>query len=193
MDFWLIWVWLLCLTGIIFLLWKRAKQFQQAKNRELQIKDRELQTKDKKLQTKDKKLQTKDIELATKTQDNKTLKKQVSKLLIEKDKIEAKYVKKIKAAEEKKKNLAKYRKKKRNIRKSLAEKAAEIVGKGNKWLPHSSSNPKSHKIGKPKGSKGGGDIVLNIYIRQRIFHLICVLNVISSLMVKKNILFMNRY
>ena len=39
---------------------------------------------------------------------------------------------------------------------SVKQQAEDIVGKGSKWLPHSCQGPKSHKIGKPKGAKGGG-------------------------------------
>ncbi|KKM19667.1 hypothetical protein LCGC14_1653290 [marine sediment metagenome] len=90
---------------------------------------------------------------------NTEFQSQIKQLKEEKASIEAKYLKKLKAAETKKKNLAKYRRKKKNIRKrkkSIAEEAEEIVGKGASWLPHSREGSKSHKIGKPKGSPGGG-------------------------------------
>ena len=41
-------------------------------------------------------------------------------------------------------------------KKTIAEEAEEIVGKGPSWLPHSREGPKSHRMGKPKGSPGGG-------------------------------------
>lgn len=72
--------------------------------------------------------------------------------------IEIKYIKKLKAAEEKKNNLAKYRNKKRSVRKqkSIQQQVADLVGKDDKWLPHSSSLAKPHKIGKPIGGRGAG-------------------------------------
>lgn len=84
---------------------------------------------------------------------------QIKQLKEEKASIETKYLKKLKAAEAKKRNLAEYRRKKKSIRKrkkSIAEEAEEIVGKGPSWLPHSREGPKSHQLGKPKGSPGGG-------------------------------------
>jgi len=84
---------------------------------------------------------------------------QNKQLLEEKISLEAKYLKKLKTADLKRKNLTEYRHKKKNLRKrrkSIAEEAAEIVGKGPSWLPHSREDPTSHKMGKPKGSPGGG-------------------------------------
>jgi len=83
---------------------------------------------------------------------------QIAVLQAEKDQLEAKYLKKLKAAEEKKRNLAKYRQGKRDTRKhkSIPDQAAEIVNLGNEWLPHSCSEAKSHKIGKPQGGRGAG-------------------------------------
>ena len=118
-------------------------------------KDSKLQAKDYKLQVKDYKLQAKDKHIAE-------LKEETANLQMEKDRLEAKYLKKLKAAEVKKKNLAKYHQNKRNTRKTLAEKVIEIVGAGDKWLPHSSSEPKSHKIGKPIGGIGAGRYRPNI-------------------------------
>jgi len=66
-------------------------------------------------------------------------------------------LKKVTAAEVKKNNLARYRRKMKSLRKkTIAEEAEEIVGKGPTWLPHSREGPKSHIMGKPKGSPGGG-------------------------------------
>src|SRR5271157_3697318 len=83
---------------------------------------------------------------------------QIAVLQEEKDQLEAKYLKKLKAAEEKKRNLAKYRQGKRDTRKhkSIPDQAAEIVNLGNEWLPHSCSEAKSHKMGKPPGGHGAG-------------------------------------
>ena len=83
---------------------------------------------------------------------------QISTLQKENELLQAKYYAKLKAAETKKKNLATYYAKQEEIRKnkSIEDQAADIVGKGPKWLPHSSTGPKSTKIGKPKGSHGAG-------------------------------------
>lgn len=88
-----------------------------------------------------------------------TLQAQVERLEQEKASVEAKYLKKVKAAEVKKKNLAQYRHKNKGIRKckkSIDEQIKEIVGKGPSWLPHSRQEPASPIMGKPKGSPGGG-------------------------------------
>jgi hypothetical protein len=126
----------------------------QEKDSELQEKDSELQEKDSKLQEKDSKLQEKDSELQDKDDTYKTEVKQLKK---EKDTLEAKYLKKLTAADVKKNNLARYRCKMKKLRnKTIAEEVEEIVGKGPSWLPHSREGPKSHEMGKPKGSPGGG-------------------------------------
>jgi hypothetical protein len=155
MNVWLIGIISLFFIGILFIIWKRAKQIQQTlhqQTQELEIAKKLLLTKDKTtkklLLTKDKMLQTKD----------KTIKRQktkVEKLKAEKVAIGAKYRKKLKAAEVKKKNLAKYHHDKKETR-TQKEQIFDIIGRGQKWLPHSSSEPKSHTIGKPKGSAGGG-------------------------------------
>ena len=44
----------------------------------------------------------------------------------------------------------------KKVTQSVKEQTENFVGKGPKWLPHSCQAPKSHKIGKPKGTKGGG-------------------------------------
>jgi hypothetical protein len=121
---------------------------------QLEAKDKhivELKEKTAKLHMEKDQLEAKDKYIAE-------LKEKTAKLHVEKDRLEAKYLKKLKAAEEKKKNLAKYHQNKRNTRKNktLAGKVAEIVGVGDKWLPHSSSEPKSNKIGKPIGGRGAG-------------------------------------
>ena len=86
------------------------------------------------------------------------LKERIATLQSEKDHLEAKYLQKLKAAEEKKKNLAQYRQGKRDTRKHkpIADQAAEIVSHGNEWLPHSCTGAKSHKMGKSPGSHGAG-------------------------------------
>jgi len=155
MKLWLGLVVFIIILSVLFFLWKRAKRFQQDL---LQTKE-ELHSK---LLKKDIELQTKSIELQTKSKElHKTEKKvnlqQVAfkKLKTEKCVIEAKYQKKLKAAEVKKKNLAKYHQKKKDTR-TIKQQAEDIVGKGCKWLPHSCHEPRSHRIGKPKGAKGGG-------------------------------------
>jgi len=119
---------------------KNQKTQLKAKNLELQEKDSELQEKDSELQEKE-----------------NTYKKEIEQLKKEKDTLEAKYLKKLKSAGVKKNNLARYRRKMKSLRKkTIAEEAEEIVGKGPSWLPHSREGPKSHRMGKPKGSPGGG-------------------------------------
>ena len=83
---------------------------------------------------------------------------QIRMLQQENEILQAKYYAKLKAAETKKKNLAAYYSKQEEIRKSksIEDQVAEIVGRGPKSLPHSSHEPKSNKIGKPKGSHGAG-------------------------------------
>ena len=126
----------------------------KAKDLELQEKNSELQEKDSKLQEKDSKLQEKDSELQEK---DYAFKNEIEQLKKEKDTLEAKYLKKLKSADVKKNNLARYRRKMKALRKkTIAEEAEEIVGKGSSWLPHSREGPKSPKMGKPKGSPGGG-------------------------------------
>ena len=86
------------------------------------------------------------------------LKAQTSKietLQQEKAVIEAKYQKKMKAAEVKKQNLAQYHKRKKETR-TLRQQVEEIVGKGPKWLPHARQTSISHILGKPPGRPGGG-------------------------------------
>ena len=99
-------------------------------------------------------LKAKDSELQEKDNIYKT---EIEQLKKEKDSLEAKYLKKLTVVEARKKNLAKYRRKMKGLRnKTIAEEAEEIVGKGPSWLPHSRESPKSGKMGKPKGSPGGG-------------------------------------
>jgi len=126
---------------------KRQETQLNAKTLKLQEKDSELQEKDSELQEKDSELQEKD----------KTYKTEIDQLKREKDTLEAKYLKKLTAADVKKNNLARYRRKMKSLRKkTIAEEVEEIVGKGPSWLPHSREGPKSHTMGKPKGSSGGG-------------------------------------
>ncbi len=99
-------------------------------------------------------LQEKDFELQEREVAYKTL---IEELKEEKASIEVKYLKKLKASEAKKKNLSRYRRKMKELRKkTIAEEAEEIIGKGDSLLPHSCEGPKSSNLGKPKGSCGGG-------------------------------------
>jgi len=99
-------------------------------------------------------LTTKDTEYVKK---ETVFQSQIKQLKEEKALVEAKYLKKLKAAEAKKNNLTRYRRRMKELRKkTIAEEAEEIVGKGPSWLPHSCEGPNSHKMGKPKGSLGGG-------------------------------------
>lgn len=107
-----------------------------------------LKTKERQLKAIEKKIKNKESQISQQKARNQ-------QLLTEKNVIEAKYQKKVKAAEVKKRNLAKYRQKKKDTR-SVKEQAEDIIGKGAKWLPHSCQEPRSHNIGKPVGSKGGG-------------------------------------
>jgi hypothetical protein len=171
----IIWLGLMVFTiilSVLFFFWKRAKQIQQVlqnMKKELHTKDVELHTKDavlqiqkvelentnKALYIKDRAILTKDMELNKKEEKIGFQQIAFKKLKTEKYVVEAKYQKKLKAAEVKKKNLAKYRKKKKDIR-SVQQQIEDIIGKGSKWLPHSCQEPRSHRIGKPKGAKGGG-------------------------------------
>lgn len=84
-------------------------------------------------------------------------KSEIAQLKKEKDILEVKYLKKLKSGDVKKNNLARYRRKMKALRKkTIAEEAEDIVGKGPSWLPHSREGPKSHQMGKPRGSSGGG-------------------------------------
>jgi len=148
MGLWLLF--LIFLVGIFILL--RFLLRQKDRKYELVIKSQEaqLKAKDSELQEKDSELQEKDSELQEKEKFYKTLKK-------EKDTLEAKYLKKLTAADVKKDNLARYRRKMKSLRKkTIAEEAEEIVGKCPSWLPHSREGPKSHKMEKPRGRPGGG-------------------------------------
>ncbi|MHA1438980.1 MAG: IS66 family transposase [Promethearchaeota archaeon] len=122
-----------------FLLWT-LRQKDKIHETQLIAEDSEFQEKDKELQAKETALQG-----------------QIEQLKEEKQLIEAKYLKKVTAADVKKNNLARYRRKMKSLRKkTIAEEVEEIVGKGSSWLPHSRESPKSHEMGKPKGSAGGG-------------------------------------
>jgi len=131
-------------VGVRYAIYKRSKQLPEERLRQkqkLHETEERLKYTIEIFKEKDKKLQEKDEKL--------------EKLSKENAKITAKYHKKLKAAEVKKKNLANYKKKKKDTR-SLKKQVEEIVGKGPKWLPHSNSEPTSHTMGKPKGSKAGG-------------------------------------
>jgi len=165
MDVWFIIPLFLLIGGIFYFFWKRIKQIQSdllretaqvhAKDAELQSKDVELQTKDVELQTKDVELQTKDVELQTKVEKLTKQTQELEKIKTEKGKLEAKYQKKVKAAETKKNNLAKYHETQKDTR-TLRQQTEDIVGKGPKWLPHSCCDESSPRIGKPPGGKGAG-------------------------------------
>jgi len=100
-------------------------------------------------------LQQKDVELAKQADQLKAQIAVVEKIEHEKAVIEARYQKKLKAAEVKKRNLAQYHERKKDTR-TLKQQVEDIVGKGPKWLPHACETPLSHIIGKPLGSSGAG-------------------------------------
>ena len=140
----------------------RTEKLQQ----ELQQKDTELKSK---IELFQQAIQQNKIEQQNKTesfqqtlqQKEMTLQAQnktIIQLQQEYDLLHAKYLTKLAASDTKKKNLAAYYAKQEEIRKSksIPEQLADIIGKGDKWLPHSSTEPKSNKIGKPKGSHGAG-------------------------------------
>ena len=80
-------------------------------------------------------LKAKDLELQEK---DYAFKNEIEQLKKKKDTLEAKYLKKLKSADVKKKNLSRYRRKMKALRKkTIAEEAEEIVGKGSSGLPHS--------------------------------------------------------
>jgi hypothetical protein len=123
------------------------RQKEKRLERVIKSQETQLKAKDSELQEKDSELQEKDY----------AFKNEIEQLKKEKDILEAKYLKKLKSADVKKKNLARYRRKMKTLRKkTIAEEAEEIVGKGSSWLPHSREGPKSHRMGKPKGRPGGG-------------------------------------
>ena len=136
------------LVGRIPVLWHHMFRQKEVKyKRVIKSQEAQLKAKDSELQEKNSELQEKDY----------AFKKEIEQLKKEKDILEAKYLKKLKSADVKKKNLARYRRKMKALRKkTIAEEAEEIVGKGASWLPHSREGPKSHQMGKPKGSPGGG-------------------------------------
>lgn len=125
MVIWLIVVGVLFLLFVSVCLWKWVKRIQndllqtrktlQLKNNELDAKDSEIDAKDSEIDAKDKHIKQQD----TVYKELKTIKNVV----------EAKLYKKLKAAEEKKKNLAKYQQMKKDTR-SVKQQAENIVGKG---------------------------------------------------------------
>ena len=135
------------LIGIFLLLRHLLRQKEMKYEHVIKSQGTQLKAKDSELQEKDSELQEK----------NNTYKTELEQLKKEKDTLEAKYLKKLTAADIKKNNLARYRRKMKSLRKkTIAEEVEEIVGKGPSWLPHSREGPMSHKMGKPKGSSGGG-------------------------------------
>ena len=160
------WTWfLLVLLGIFFLiffwLWKRTihlrklvvtqSELVESKAAEIETKTAEIETKTAEISKKESELDEKETLLQNQLVENIRVQQ-------EKDALQAKYLAKLAAAEEKKKNLAAYHAKKQDLRQksSIAEQAVAIVGKGAKWLPHSCTEPKSHRLGKPRGSHGKG-------------------------------------
>jgi len=109
------------------------------------------------LMQKDMALQHKDAEIRNQSDQIKAQTADMEKIQYEKAIIEAKYQKKLKAAEVKKQNLARYHERKKDTR-TLKQQVEDIVGKGPKWLPHACNTPLSHIIGKPPGSSGGGRV-----------------------------------
>ena len=102
--------------------------------------ERVIKSQEAQLKVKDSELQVKDSELQGK---DHTFKNEIEQLKKEKDTLEAKYLKKLKSSDVKKKNLARYRRKMKALRKKMiAEEAEEIVGKGSSWLPHSREGAK---------------------------------------------------
>ena len=156
-------VWPIVVGGLFLLtvsvwIWKRAKRIQQLllqTQTKLQTKESELEATHNELEATHNELEVTHNELEAKDKQIQQSDTAYIKLKTEKSVAEAKLHKKLKAAKEKKKNLAKYRQMKKDTR-SVKQQAEDIVGKGPKWLPHSCQEPKSHKIGKPKGAKGGG-------------------------------------
>jgi len=160
-------VWPIIIGGLFLLfvlvwLWKRVKHIQSnliqtqkilhLTNIELEIKNKVLETKDKVLEIKDKVLETKDKVLETKDKVLESKKKQIKqqtidyqKLKTEKSIVEAKLYKKLKAADEKKNNLAKYRQMKKDTR-SIKQQAEDIVGKGPKWLRATRSSKVEYRM-----------------------------------------------
>jgi len=130
----LVWVAGVLLLGIsTWCLWRLYRTTQDLKQKENQIRE-----KDSALQEKDKALEESRVKHA-KTQARLTELEHIN--------------------DTKKRNLANYRRKKRTIRRekqSLEDYLAEIVAKKDRWVNHSSKQPKSHKMGKPVGSRGGG-------------------------------------
>lgn len=138
MGLWLLF--LILLIGIFILLRHLSRQKERKYEHVIKSQETQLRAKDSELQEKD-----------------NTFKTEIEQLKKEKDTLEAKFLKKLKSTDVKKKNLTRYRRKMKSLRKkTIAEEAEEIVGKGPSWLPHSRESPNSHKMGKPKGSPGSG-------------------------------------
>ena len=126
---------------------KEQEALLKAKDSEILQKDSEILQKDSEILQKDSELLQKDV----------LHEKEIVGLKKEKQDLEAKYLKRITAADVRKRNLARYRRKMKNLRKkTIAEEVEEIVGRGPSWLPHAREGPRSHVMGKPKGSPGGG-------------------------------------
>lgn len=143
----------------LFYFYQRHIKFTQklilAKESNLHLQALVIETKELELQTKDQQLQSREREIHGIKQKLVEKDAEIGQVNTAKAVIEAKYQKKLKAAQVKKENLAAYHERKKDTR-TFQEQVEEIVGKGPKWLAHSSKSPSSHQMGKPKGSKGGG-------------------------------------
>ena len=104
----------------------------------------ELKVKETELKVKETEFKVKETELLAKNETISHQQVDMTKLKNEKSVVEAKYLKKLKAAAVKKKNLAKYHQKKKDIR-TIKQQVEDIVGKGPKWLPHSCQDIPSYR------------------------------------------------
>ncbi len=138
MDVWLIGIISLIFISILFIIWKRAKQIQQTLHQQAQ----ELEIAKKLLLIKDK---TTKKHLLTKDKTIKRQKEKLEKLKAEKVALGAKYHKKLKAAEVKKKNLAQYHHDKKETR-TQKEQILEIIGRGPKWLRATRSSKVEYRM-----------------------------------------------
>ena len=130
----------------------RALQEKETLARE---KARALQEKETLAREKARALQEKE----TLARENEQTTQQLKALQKKNAKTEAKLLEQKKSQEVKKKNLEKYRSKKRETRRnkqSIEEKIAQMLENNERSTKHSITEPKSNKLGKPPGSKGGG-------------------------------------
>jgi len=132
------------------------KQTQERKQEEI---GRIIQQKEKAIKQSTKKLQQKEKAIKQSTKKLQQKEKEFQELEEKHLKTHARLMELKRARDVKKKNLKKYRKKKRKIRRetqTLESRVKEILGREDTWVDHSLSSPKSWKRGKPKGSNGGG-------------------------------------